>query len=451
MNKKTHRLRTVTAVALALALAAGTLTSCSTAGKGGESSPGESSSATSTKPEPTGEMYTLAKKAQEDMFKNFWEGEPDTGHMVREDHGYKTNGRQTMIWAHAMMLFGMETMYDLTESPELKNRIIAQWNFTKDNFTEEYLVRPGKDPNIAIDDAGWDAMAYMVWYRATGDEYPLRAAGKLIRNSYEYWKDGDVANGLWYPQTPPSQGGDATTRFKSLYSAAMILAALEYCEVTGDEEIYNDTMKVYEWIEEHLLRDGKEEYPGFTMDCDDNLYFCDYNEDREGRSEKTGPDGGTRPLDIKEAGSVSFLGGNMAMGVIHARLYKKTGEEKYLTRALETVRAISDGPYNVEGVLLNDRDAWTNGAFMGVWVKDVLTLPGVEQKDKDLIYNTARSIAQNSRTEEGYYGASWDKPVGTSKWDEGSKPEQIMTSATTTNVLMAAALLEGIEKEGAAA
>ena len=391
------------------------------------------------------EMRSLADTAMNDLLGHFWQGDATDGHLIKEDHGYPTEGKQTMIWAHAMLLLAMETMEKATGDESLRERIAAQWTFTRDNFTEEQLVRAGQWPNIAVDDASWDAMAYMLWYRVTGDPYALRIAGRLIRNSYEYWKDGDVSNGLWYPQTPPSQGGDENSRFKSLYCVGLLLAALEYTEVTGEQPLYEDTLKIYEWIEQNLRRDGEKEYDGRTITCSDHLYWVDFNVDRPGRGERNGPDGGTRPLDIQEASSVSSVGGNMAMGVLQARLYRRTGEERYLTRALETVRALSGGPYNRDGVLLNDRDAWTTAAFSGLWVSEVLTLPGVEQKDKDLIFGTARSIAANARTPEGYYGGSWSGPAegNASAWYRaGSKPEQIMTSANSAHMILAAALLE---------
>ena len=397
-----------------------------------------------------GEMRALADKATEDMLRNFWRGDAKTGHMMKEDHGYETEGDQQMIWAHAMMLIGMDAMAAVTGEQEMSDRIAAQWAFTKETFSEEELVRPGMWPNIAVDDAGWDAMAYMIWYRTTGDPFALKVAGEVIRNSYEYWKDGDIGNGLWYPQVPPSQGGDAASRTKSLYSAALILAAMEYCEETGDDDLFEETMRLYRWKETHLLRDGRKEYPGFTLDCDDKLYFIGYNENRETEKpeEAIGPQGGTTPMSIHEAGSCGFLGGIMGMGTIHARLYRRTGDRRYLERALETVYAVTDGIYNQNGVLINDRDAWTNGAFARGWAEEVLTLPGVRDKDKELLFNTARSIAENARTPKGYYGGSWSGPAegeGSAWYRAKSIPEQIMTSATSTNMIIAAALLETLQ------
>lgn len=395
-------------------------------------------------PNESNNLLDIAIAAQNDMYKNFWTGSPTTGNIMKEDHGYLTTGKQTMIWAHAMMLFGMEAMYDVTGDEEIKDRITAQWNFTKENFTEEQLVRPGQSPNIAVDDAGWDAMAYMLFYRITKDEYALKVTKELIDNSYEFWKDGEIGNGLWYLK---NNNTEESQKWKSIYSTGLMLAALEYYEVKKDEKLLSDTLALYQWIEENLLRNGKKVYGDITVDCSDNLYWADFNVDRETRTEKNGPDGGLRPNDINEAGSVSFLGGNMAMAVIHAKLFKITGDEKYKLRALETVKAINVGPYNKKGIYVNDRDAWTTAAFMKWWVQEVLTLPGITEEDKAILKNTAISIYNSSRTSEGFYDGSWSVLIkgSISKWTTaGSKPEQLMTSANSANVIFAAALMEKI-------
>jgi len=98
-----------------------------------------------------------------------------------------------------------------------------------------------------------------------------------------------------------------------------------------------------------------------------------------------------------------------------------------------------------KGVLLNDRDAWTNGLFAGDWVRDVLTLPGIGAKHAAVLRATADSIRRNARTPEGFYGGSWSGPAEgpESVWfAKGSKPQQIMTSANSVNLLLAAAALE---------
>ena len=431
------------------------------------------------------EMLDMAKAAYEDMLRLYWRGGPETGHLMREFQGLETDGQQSMIWAHAQMIFAFEALYGATGDEEIAGRIAAQWEFTKSEFTvkgfaalwgyiksfftalwrcekpvytREILTRPGENPNTAVDDAGWDAMAYMTFYRVTGDEAALDYAGKLIRNSYEYWKDGDTANGLWYPYRPPNHGGDGSSRFKSIYAAALMVAALDYMRYREDERMMRDTMNLYAWTEENLCRRGQIKFtmrPGGeeqALACGDNLYFVDYNQERDGRVPFTGPDGAERPLDIREGGSVSSLFGNMAMGVIHARLYRLTGDEGYKTRALETVAALhaADSPYNNNGVYLNDRDAWTNAAFFRQWVGEVLTLDGITQADRDMVTATAKSIFASARVEGGYLGPWWSGQIEGTGWrSDHTWPQQLMTSATGAHVIMAAALLENTAQKGA--
>lgn len=423
-------------VGLAVLLAAGLLGSCSPS-PSPFSLPEEGSDA--SEPSAAAEM---ARTAYQDLMRNFWTGDAETGHLKKEDHGYilEDDKKQTMIWAHTMVILALDTFYDLTGDEEIRQRIAAQWAFTKDNFNEEQLARVGKAPNIAIDDAGWDAMAYMLFYEHTGDPDALTAAGRLIRNSFIYWADGKPENGLWYPKAPPSQGGSRESAYKSLYSVGLLSACLDYYEATRDELVLADATAAYQWLEDNLLRDGSGEYDGHPIECDDHLYFCDYNEGREGRDEKTGPDGGKRPNDIGEAGSVCLLAGNMGMGVLHARLYEITGNRMYLERAVRTVRAVSDGVYNHDGVLVNDRDAWVAGTFFGDWVREVLPLPGIAAEYRERIIQTGRSAFKKARTDDGYYRGSW---IGSDCWEKkGILPEQMMTSASGAHVVIAAALAE---------
>ncbi|MCL2884391.1 MAG: hypothetical protein FWF49_02750 [Oscillospiraceae bacterium] len=410
-----------------------------------------------------GDMLTLAWLAQEDMYMHFWDDQ--NNHIVKTDQGYAIpdSQRQTIIWDQAMMAFEMYTLWQATDDQTIKDRLTAQWAFVKGNFTQAQLIGNfSNPPNIAVDDAGWDAMALVLYYQASGDTYALQVVKALIQNAYDYYKDGDTANGLWYPQYPPSSASGASktdNRFKSLYDVGLVAAALEFQLITGDQDLFADTLNVYNWMETNLCRDAVKTYPDgrsgggdFTVNTVDYLYWCDFNVGRTGRQEATGPDGGLRPTDIREANSVSSLMGNMAMGVIQARLYRITGDQKYLDLALRTVNAINNekSPYYNNGVYYNDRDAWTNAAFMGPWVSEVLALPGIQTRDTDHILRTAQSIGLNCRTADGYWRAEW---AGGNAWEAlwaktgASNPfpghyTQIMTSANTVGTLTAAALLE---------
>ena len=428
------------------------------------------------------EMLDMATTVYEDMLRLYWRGSAETGHLMKEWGGLETDGQQYMIWVHAQMIFAFEALYDATGNQDIAKRIAAQWAFTKKEFRrpgffnrlgeniqalftalfrwekpvfsrERILTTPDAGPNWAVDDAGWDAMAYMTFYRFTGDKKALDYAGKLIRNSFDYWKDGDTSRGLWYDHQPPNHGGGPEARKKAVYTASLLVAALDYMRCREDPGMMADVMNIYAWIEGNLCRRGQLSYilsPGGeaqALPVDDKLYFVEYNQERSAATPCTGPDGADRPFDIREGGSVSALFGNMAMGVIHARLYRLTGEESYRARALETVAALHapGSPYNVGGVYLNDRDAWTNAAFFRPWVEEVLTLDGVTQADRDMTTGTAKSIFANARVEGGYLGPWWSGHSESSGWRaDHTWPRQMMTSATGAHVIMAAALLEGM-------
>ena len=132
----------------------------------------------------------------------------------------------------------------------------------------------------------------------------------------------------------------------------------------------------------------------------------------------------------------------MGMGVVHARFYRTTGEEKYRQRAIRTAEALTKHLTNAEGVFINDRDAWVNGTFASDWAREVLSLPGVDRQHKAVLQKTADSIYTKARTADGYYGASWSGLAGgtDSAWFRiGSRPQQIMTSASSVDMIVGAA------------
>lgn len=383
-----------------------------------------------------GTLRKYAEKGMEDLMANFWEGTPQDGRFIKNT--------ESMVWEYGMAMLALETMYNATGNELYKDYVAAEWAYMKTRFTDERISRPGTDPNVACDDAAWTAMTLMTIYRVTGDQHALKLAGDTVRRSYDYWKDGSVSNGLWYRLDK----GKPMENCKSVYAAGLMLSALEYHEATKgtdlvDPELYADTLELYKWTEEHLRRDGTKTYGDMVVTAEDNLYFCDFIENGS-LTRPYGPAGGSSSGGIGEAGSCSALFGNMGMSAINAQLYRMTEKKEYLDKALATANSMTTSVYNNVGVLLNDRDAWTNAAFVRYWVRDVLTLTGIDSKNIDLIKNTGLSIAAKCRTEEGYYRAEWS---GGSKWSltSATKPDQIMTTATSVHMIAAGALAEKLE------
>jgi len=374
-----------------------------------------------------GTYLDIAQRGVYDMLSNYWD--PAERAILTTWNGYPADwpdpdivDPRGAVWPRAMFMMPALALAQLTGDSELFSIVETEWETIKSIFSRRELSLPIPIINTCVDDCGWNAFAYMRFYEAFGDEAALEISAELMERVFDKWYDEEWGGpSLWYR--------DARD-FKSLYQVGVLLTCFDLYEATGDEGWWMLAKTCYDTLESILLRD-------------DDIYFSDYN--------ASGPMGKERPNDIREAGSVSFLGGNMAMAVLHARLFRITGDDVYLDRALRTVRGIRNVLTVDGGVLLNERDAWATGTFTPQYAAEVLTLPGISENDKTVLYNTAASIAANARTDDGFYGGSWSGPAdgpGSAWYRIGSKPQQIMTSGNSVLVLVGAAVLENAEKGG---
>lgn len=360
-----------------------------------------------------------ATNAVEDLLSHWWQGDAASGQIANTWAGYTNNlpDPRGGLWERGTLYFVLDNFFQLTGDSTVQQRLRSDWQRTKTAYTPEQLEACGQDSgtNWACDDAGWSALMYLAAHRAMGDPDALNRAKGLFNNAYSRWYDDQMSGGFWY--------SDAR-HLKSLYQAALALAAIRIYEATRDLSYLERALQSYTWIEEWLLRP-------------DGLYWCDRGTD--------GPIGAERPDDINEAGSVSFFGGNMAMGVIHARLFRITSDDRYRQRAVRTADALLRRLVNANGVYINDRDAWTDGTFVGDWAREVLSLRSIAPRHSIVLDATAEAISTRGRTPDGYYGGSWDGPADGpgSPWSRGpSKPQQIMVSANSANMIVAAAFLD---------
>jgi len=362
-----------------------------------------------------------------DLIGHFWQGPPDSGEIVTDSHHRLTlAGRRRSLWARGMFYIALENFYQITKDPTVGERLRAEWNHSKQENTDAEAEAVGEHShtNFASDDSGWCAMVYLAAYRATGDPVALERARGIVNNAYARWMDDQLGGGIWYADPGHKVKGVISPRDKSLYATGLVYASVRLYAITHEHSFLDRALLCYNWMESHLRRE-------------DNLYWCGYN--------VTGPVGASRPNDVHEAGSVTFLSGNMGMGVLHALLFRLTGDDIFRQRALRTATALCRGLLvNADGVFIDDRDAWTNGTFAGEWVREVLTLPGISPADKEVLCKTATSIFTKARTADGFYGGSWSGPAqgeGSRWFRGGSTPQQIMTSASSVNMIVAAAAL----------
>lgn len=386
-----------------------------------------------------------ARTAMQDLYRRYWT-EEDGGHIINTHAGKPVDGPSVMIWERGMMIMAMESYYAMTGDADTLDKMRREWDYIQRIFDWEHLTsRCGKSPNTAADDAGWDVMVYMAFYRALGDEFALKCTGELLKNAFIHFGAPDemMTEGMWYCDNR-QYGGD---QWKSVYCAAFVLVGLDYLEAAGpDEKLETQIMNLYHWMEANLRRDRvitwENCYKGgkaYTSTCTDCLYWCDFNEDRATRSENFAPDGVASPDAIRDNRSVTALFGNMAMAAVNMTLYQKTGNEAYRQKALATAQGVAE-KYNNGGAYINDRDHQTNGAYCYYYVTRVLTDPDAAQA-RALHLSTADSIMANARNDKGLYSVIWRAPK--------NKLLQIyetnlMRNANTAHIVVSAGLLDSL-------
>jgi hypothetical protein len=326
-----------------------------------------------------------------------------------------------------MMICAMEGLYENRGAPDLKTRIGAQWRYDQARYKTAELQACGAGTvNPWCDDACWSLLYYVIVFQETGDADALDDAKVLMRKIYDRWHDDQLGGGLWY---------NDERKVKSLYGAAFAYAGLALYEASGDSTYRDLAMAEYDWIESHLKRS-------------DNLYWCESSAGPPADPRNPeGPIGRNRPRQIHEAGSVTYLGGNMAMGACQAFLYQLTGSDSFRQAALRTATALRENAVDSAGRYINDRDAFTNGVFGSIWARRVLSLPESDQRDRAILSATADAILA-ARTTAGYvpaygppgagfYPADWNSG---SVWEnKGSLANMLHVSASSVGIVVGAA------------
>jgi hypothetical protein len=244
----------------------------------------------------------------------------------------------------------------------------------------------------------------------TGDPDALGYAEKLLASTQSYFADPNKSGcGLLYAT---ARGDPKHQKQSSLYETVLAQSALYLYQKTGIDAYLAYAREVWDWIHTCAVHPYGIFFEGADLNprgaCYKRGYQCD------------------QPSDITRGASVTYIGGVMGVECLSAQLYLTSGEDKYLDDIKSVLSAMLQTrtflrpasnvgiPSLTGNVLLNDRDAWTDGTHAESFAYNVLPLEAIDTSGefKAVFGNTAQSII-NQRTPDGYYGADWSGP----EWD----------------------------------
>lgn len=402
------------------------------------------------------DYIAAAKQTYENLMKNFLE--QDKMRLVPVRHGLPsgtlTNTGKISenvngcgeVWESAQMLMALDTYAQTLDvgSDEYKE-VAAIISNTVSGFIDFYgenMRTAGETPNYLMDDSGWNVMALFLGYqyhKALGNEEAaqtcLEYCKDLFNSIYDVFYDYTVAEGLRY---------SAATLGPSGYGISVLLAGWYLHEIyPEDEALYGRVMDIYNSTETYLRRP-------------DGLYWCDMGPSLAYKARTDGYN-----INGEEYGCM-LLSTNTGMAAINLMM----GNEE---KALQTFLGIARYESCYNGIFMNNRDAWTNCFFMGVFVREFMGSGAADGHVDRMLYATADQILENCVFEDGYYSASWIGPwepssigwpsvgelnvdynyegrssKGQGIWNDGlhvgQVPIQMNVSATTAHMVMAAAL-----------
>jgi Glycosyl hydrolase family 76 len=355
-----------------------------------------------------------------DFMYHYWDPEK---HRIRPTigHGYiDNNAAKPTFWHMAQAAHILYWHWKITHDPATQTMLQLQWREVRSIFTPVQMQ--SADPRInrgivnVSDDAAW-VMRYLVQVNEiTGDPDALTYAENLFASTQTYFADPNKSGcGLLYA-TPI---GDPThQKQSSLYETVLAQSALYLYQKTGIDAYFTYAQEVWNWVHTCAAHPYGIFFEGADLDPQHPCY-------------KRGIQC-HEPGNITRGASVSYIGGVMGVECLSAELYLTTGEVKYLEDIKSVLPAMLQSrtflrPASNTGVpgltgnlLLNDRDAWTDGTYAESFAYNVLALTDVDANGefKSVFRDTARAIIAQ-RTSDGYYSPDWSGPDAASdnpKW-----------------------------------
>ncbi len=431
----------------------------------------------------------------EDLLNDYWDmGTASLPHILPTDGsgGVKTglvigNANVFSFWQMSEYADVLYWDWKINHSKETARKISEQWDYVRKTFTDRQLSTGWLGQTInASDDAAWEANYLVQVVDVTGDRRALADAAVLIPSVLAYFADrtpgtsvtygpGVVGSryGILYVTPAQTSAYHSFGAISTAYETPLALAALSVYSITGNKAFLGYAEGTWSWQHKYIFTTAANEH-GLTKPAP-GLVYCELDIRLKESDGKPNPHY-LQPMNdnfgVPQQGlSAESVGGTMAMAVLSQRLYAATHNPIYATQADSIVAAMvaPNGFVTAQGLLLNDRDPWTDGYWAPAFAVEVL--PRSEPSAASRLATVFRATALNimaQRTPAGHYGGNWSglpggiparNALGFSTYEaqaasaNGGKgggqasPEQIMTSASSASLVQAALAIEARPKE----
>ncbi|HOQ04179.1 MAG TPA: glycoside hydrolase family 76 protein [Anaerohalosphaeraceae bacterium] len=305
----------------------------------------------------------------------------ETLETIERDHrlaggGYSEDQSRTepaYAWGHSILLlaYAQAAKADSVFCEKTENLIdFLQSYWVQENGIGGYDCLPEGRKKVEryYDDNAWIAMGLLDAYEACRKKDFLEQARKTI----EFCLSGEAPQGgIWWRQEPASPGRGRNT----CSTAPTAFACLRYCELTKDTGFLETAQRLLQWLEK-------------TLQDEDGLFFDHIRQD--GRI-------GRRKWSYNSAMPIRSW----------VRLYRLTGREEYLQKALRTALAARERWLDEKTGALHC-EAMFAFTLIEAWV-ELAEVSGQEEwmqrarKGMEYVY-------QQVRDKEGRYSKRWDRP-----------------------------------------
>lgn len=306
--------------------------------------------------------YKYADEAQDNLIKNYWN---EKSGIFFDKYPQGTSGGLNYWWmAHAIDV--LADAYIRTGE--------AKYKHNADDVISAVIKKNGKIINDYYDDMEWMALAILRFYDETGEEKYMTYVEDLWNDITKGWND-EMGGGIaWrksqkdYKNTPAN-------------APAAILAARLYN--TLGKEIYLDwAKKLFAFVDENLVNNN-------TGQVWDGI-----NRDGNGKIDKDW--------------CFTYCHGVYIGAAVE--LYKITGEQAYLDKAVKTAEFALDKFIKDECFV--DEGEGDGGLFKGILIRYLTELYKIKPdlvSIKNIFYDNIFILRRSGTNINGLYGKSWDK------------------------------------------